>query len=159
MICTYLECTDNKKIDKKLSSKPNILDNDKLNEEIHKEVHKNLSIFNSKINKTAKHEFQTEEYIKNKTYQIENNLEEVINNKTYEIYKDLSKQLNEIYNETIAYCETTRIEETSLEISLSVELHKLQVDLLWLRNETLGECLNLTNITNNLKKEMYEGLV
>ena len=51
-------------------------------------------------------------------------------------YMDLSKQLNDIYNETMAYCEITRIEETSLEISLSVEFHKLQVDLLWLRNES-----------------------
>ena len=99
-----------------------------------------------------------EESIKNKTFQIENNPEEVINNKTYEIYKDLSKQLNDIYNETMAYCENTRIEETSLEISLSVELNKLQVDLLWLRNETLGEFLNLTNKKNNLQKEIHEGL-
>ena len=53
-----------------------------------------------------------------------------------------------IHNETMADCETTRIEETSLEISFSVELHKLQVDLLngyliWLLYETLGEFLNL----------------
>ena len=47
----------------------------------------------------------------------------------------------------MAYCEPKRIEETSLEISLSVELHKLQVDLLL--NRTLGEFLNLTNIKNN----------
>ena len=38
----------------------------------------------------------------------------------------------------MAYCETTRIQETSLEISLSVKFHKLQVDILLLRNETFG---------------------
>ena len=58
----------------------------------------------------------------------------------------------------MADCETTRIQETSLEISLSEEFHKLQVDLLWWRNETRGGFLNQTNITNNLQKEIHEGL-
>ena len=71
---------------------------------------------------------------------------------------DLSKQLYDIYNEAMANCKTTRIEETSLEISLSEEFHKLQFNLLWFRNETLGEFLNLTNFTDNLQKEIHEGL-
>ena len=51
------------------------------------------------------------ESIKNKTYQIDNNLEVAINNRTSRINGYLSLQLKYLYNETMAYCETTRIEE------------------------------------------------
>ena len=44
-----------------------------------------------------------------------------LNNKTYQIYQDLSKQLNDIYNETMDYCETKRIKDTLLELSLDIK--------------------------------------
>ena len=81
-------------------------DEDKLYDEIQKEVHRHMGIFNSKINNTSHHNYQIETKLNNFEELLSKKVEHFITNRSYQIYEDLSKQLNNLYNETMAYCET-----------------------------------------------------
>ena len=116
-------------IQKNMNKKIMIDNEDKLYDEIQNKVHRHMGIFNSKINNTSHHNYQIETKFNNIEELISKIVENLINNKSYQIYRDLSKQLNDIYYETLAYCETTRIEELSQVFILYIQFDKLQIDI------------------------------
>ena len=131
--------------------------NKPMKDEIQNEVHRRMGIFNSKINNTSHHNYQIETKLNNFEELISKKVEHLITNRSYQIYEDLSKQLNNIYNETMAYCETTRIEELSQIFNLDIQFDKLQINLLKLRNETLDGFNNVTkNYQLNNQSEIFQ---
>ena len=126
-------------------------------DEIQNEVHRRMCIFYSKINNTSHHNYQIETKLNNFEELISKKVEHLITNRSYQIYEDLSKLLNNIYNETMAYCETTRIEELSQIFNLDIQFDKLQINLLKLRNETLDGFNNVTkNYQLNNQSEIFQ---
>ena len=166
-IRTYINYLENKlnytenlimAIQKNMNKKPMIdrYNEDKLYDEIQNEVHRRMGIFYSKINNTSHHNYQIETKLNNFEELISKKVEHLITNRSYQIYEDFSKQLNNIYNETMVYCETTRIEELSQIFNLDIQFDKLQINLLKLRNETLDGFNNVTkNYQLNNQSEIF----
>ena len=153
-IRTYINYLENK-----LNYTENLIKviNITMKDEIQNEVHRRMGIFYSKINNTSHHNYQIETKLNNFEELLSKKVEHLITNRSYQIYEDLSKLLNNIYNETMVYCETTRIEELSQIFNLDIQFDKLQINLLKLRNETLDGFNNVTkNYQLNNQSEIFQ---
>lgn len=128
------------------------------------QINKNEELIKSTETKLNFEIQNTEKRISQIKYDIANlqDNEDLVHNKIYiqlskelnQNFNDISRQCDSILNETMQYCETTRIEEFEQAFNLHIKIEELLFKLFDLRNETLEGFAKFTNITKNLQTEM-----
>ena len=128
------------------------------------QINKNEELIKSTETKLNFEIQNTEKRLSQIKYDIANlqDNEDLVHNKIYiqlskelnQNFNDISRQCDSILNETMQYCETTRIEEFEQAFKLHIKIEELLFKLFDLRNETLEGFAKFTNITKNLQTEM-----